>query len=715
MQSLTNGAESEVWPQIAPMLEDAMGKVSEKERSAIALRFFEGKTFQEIGTSVGASENAAKKRVGHGLEKLRAYFLRRGVASTTAIIAGAISTQSVQAAPAALVTATTAIAIAKGAAASSSTLILIQGALKLMAWTKAKTAVVGAGVLLAAGTATVTISSHRTSDALSARVERILRQKMLPGQNQWRAGMDELWSLGHGVIPRLASQARRKDPVLARAYARLWKETPTGLRRYLAEPVGRAELRQAAMHAIAEFGPLAVRRAAPQVIDGLTETDDQYNNYAVSGARWLLPESAKTLAVLDAGLAGTNANWPPPQTFLNVDLSAWPNISEVVPLLTNLLGNAGVAYHAAIGLGVVGPDAAPAIPALIQTVDLGAAGPFPDAEAARYYTGEVYDNWHGLHLARLRQDDKGMNHNRAMAVLALGRIGVATPEVTAALARAWNAPDSWVRHNAALAVALVGAPMTNNLRELLDGLLDYDNAALENKLAAIGKLGPAARDGLGTLRELTQANRVRDVVQERDLEVVGISVDDLVVAAKMAICRIDPQEGRPFLPEIANKIGYWWDPVEFLVKPGPLSNDVVRAVEPLLERTGNTTQLIGRQCIAAYVILRHDRKHSKALAVLRRNKSTGELNDRLFAGRLLFESLGETNGLCSLIAEGFRAPESFIGQTAGQIAEKMGDAALPAVPAFRAALWHRDQFVRDCAGRLILKLAPQELPINGSE
>jgi hypothetical protein len=50
------------------------------------------------------------------------------------------------------------VAIAKGTAASSSTLTLIQGALKIMAWTKAKTAiVVGVSVLLAAGTTIITI------------------------------------------------------------------------------------------------------------------------------------------------------------------------------------------------------------------------------------------------------------------------------------------------------------------------------------------------------------------------------------------------------------------------------------------------------------------------------------------------------------------------------------------------------------------------------
>jgi len=80
------------------------------------------------------------------------------VSSTTAIIAGVISANSVQTAPAALAKAATAAAITKGAAASGSTLTLIKGALKIMAWTKAKTIIMaGAAVLFATGTAVVVI------------------------------------------------------------------------------------------------------------------------------------------------------------------------------------------------------------------------------------------------------------------------------------------------------------------------------------------------------------------------------------------------------------------------------------------------------------------------------------------------------------------------------------------------------------------------------
>src|SRR5665213_270662 len=157
MQSLSN--ETEAWPQIEPLLDDAMGRLNEKERNAIVLRFFEGKSFQEIGAVFGGTENAAKKRVVHGLEKLRKYFARHGVSSTTAMIAGTISANSVQAAPVALAKSVTAVAIAKGAAASGSTLTLIKGALKIMAWTKAKI-IVGIGILIVAGTGAVIVKNN---------------------------------------------------------------------------------------------------------------------------------------------------------------------------------------------------------------------------------------------------------------------------------------------------------------------------------------------------------------------------------------------------------------------------------------------------------------------------------------------------------------------------------------------------------------------------
>ena len=159
MQSILTEPEPAAWKQIAPLLDEAMGWLGETDRNAIVLRFFENKTARQVATALKLNEAAAHKRVNRALEKLHHYFARRGVSSTTAIIAGAISAHSVQAAPVALAKAVTSVALAKGAAASGSTLTLIKGALKIMAWTKAKTAVVaGVAVILATGTSLVVIN-----------------------------------------------------------------------------------------------------------------------------------------------------------------------------------------------------------------------------------------------------------------------------------------------------------------------------------------------------------------------------------------------------------------------------------------------------------------------------------------------------------------------------------------------------------------------------
>jgi len=160
MQSILQSDQPDaVWEQLSPLLEEGMLRLGQTDRDALLLRFFEGRTLSEVGAALGANEDAAKKRVSRALEKLHRYFSKCGVVSTSAITAGAISAHSVQAAPVALTNSVTAVAVAKGATATGSTLTLVKGALKIMAWTKAKTAIIGgAAVLLGAGgTTTITV------------------------------------------------------------------------------------------------------------------------------------------------------------------------------------------------------------------------------------------------------------------------------------------------------------------------------------------------------------------------------------------------------------------------------------------------------------------------------------------------------------------------------------------------------------------------------
>jgi RNA polymerase sigma factor (sigma-70 family) len=173
MQSTLNEPESEAWRQIAPLLDGAMEKLGQKDHDALVLRFFENKNFAEVGASLGASEDAAKMRVNRALEKLRKFFTKRGLTLSSVAIAGAVSANSVQAAPAALAKSVTALAIAKGAAASASTLTLIKGALKIMAWTKAQAAIVGVVIV---GLAALSVIQHQVQAKLSEQNESLAQQ-----------------------------------------------------------------------------------------------------------------------------------------------------------------------------------------------------------------------------------------------------------------------------------------------------------------------------------------------------------------------------------------------------------------------------------------------------------------------------------------------------------------------------------------------------------
>src|SRR5205814_3919440 len=115
---------------------------------------FEGKDLRQVGAALGINQNAAKIRVFRAIEKLRKFFLKRGVSISAVAFGAALSAHSVQAAPIGLATSVT-VAAVQGTTVTTSTITLIKSTLKIMAWIKFKTvAAVSVLALLAAGTAT---------------------------------------------------------------------------------------------------------------------------------------------------------------------------------------------------------------------------------------------------------------------------------------------------------------------------------------------------------------------------------------------------------------------------------------------------------------------------------------------------------------------------------------------------------------------------------
>jgi len=228
MQSGLSEADNDsVWRQLAPLLDEAMARLTEKERAVLGLRYFENRSAAETAALLGIGQWAAHKRSERAVEKLRAFFARRGVGVSAASLTGAVSAHSVQAAPAILAKTVTVVALVKGAGAGGSTLALVKGALKVMAWTKAKMVIVaGVALLLAAGTTTVLVEKH------------VQAQQYAVAQAPWsdagastpKAALQTLiWALTHDQIGRAEQlmqwdekNAEYADPIAGSHQIILW-------------------------------------------------------------------------------------------------------------------------------------------------------------------------------------------------------------------------------------------------------------------------------------------------------------------------------------------------------------------------------------------------------------------------------------------------------------------------------------------------------------
>jgi RNA polymerase sigma factor (sigma-70 family) len=148
MQSTTDETASDAqWRGLSPLLDDAVAALRTSDRDAIVLRFFQNRSLAEVGATLGASEDATRMRVNRALEKMRKFFVRRGVTISSAAIAGAISAHSIQATPAGLA----AIISANAVSGTTITSAAVVAAMKAIAMTTFQKAIVTAALVATVG------------------------------------------------------------------------------------------------------------------------------------------------------------------------------------------------------------------------------------------------------------------------------------------------------------------------------------------------------------------------------------------------------------------------------------------------------------------------------------------------------------------------------------------------------------------------------------
>ena len=188
------------WEQIRPLLDAVLDELSAADRDALVLRFMEQRSLAEVGTALGANEDAARKRVNRALEKMRARLVRKGVATSAVSLSTAITVNAVQTAPAGLAATLTSASLATAAGGTTGTLTL----LKYMIMTKLQLGIIGA--VIVAGIAAPLAMQHQTGVKLRER--------------------EETLRLQNEQLARLTAENARLSQILAQARSQPWSNLP---------------------------------------------------------------------------------------------------------------------------------------------------------------------------------------------------------------------------------------------------------------------------------------------------------------------------------------------------------------------------------------------------------------------------------------------------------------------------------------------------------
>jgi len=314
------------WSQLSPVIEEALHELSEKDRHAILLRYFQNRSLHEVGTALDLTENAARMRVDRALDKLRGQLARRGITATSSALAAVVSANAVQPAPAGFAAMVSSAAVA-GSAIQASTVIATT---KIITMTTLQKTIVVASLAIAAGTGIYAVHQnlqmHRERQALqhervplTAQIQQ-LEQESNQASQKLAALQEENSRLKSGQTANELLKLRGQVGVLrqqAAASEAKGASPTTGLAKLMSDPAMKAYIRQAQIEKI--------RSMYTDLFKELKLTPDQSDAFLQT----LSDQASKGLAKYMAGAQGA-----PEQT------SAEP-ATDLESQLRTLLGDSG--------------------------------------------------------------------------------------------------------------------------------------------------------------------------------------------------------------------------------------------------------------------------------------------------------------------------------------------------------------------------------------
>jgi RNA polymerase sigma factor (sigma-70 family) len=181
MQERTANSSSEHadWDSIRPVFDLVMLELKESDRQVLVERFFERRSFEEVGQHFGLTANAARMRVERAVDRLRDRLMRRGIRSSASALALVLTNQAIAAAPSGLAASITACTLSTAGATSSYSF------LTTITMAKIKTAILG--TLVAAGVAAPIVIQYQTNAQLRAELQVLRLEAATSARQQQQA------------------------------------------------------------------------------------------------------------------------------------------------------------------------------------------------------------------------------------------------------------------------------------------------------------------------------------------------------------------------------------------------------------------------------------------------------------------------------------------------------------------------------------------------
>jgi len=207
------------WESVEPHLHHALDGLARTDREALLLRFFDGLSLVEVGEALGVSEEAARKRVARGLERMRRILAEAGAVFPAAALAALLTAGAVRAAPLSLTShildspLITSVGHAGAVTATTRALEIFKGVHRAIWVTKAHlwTAIIGSGLIGVGGVSYVMHAAGATRYAPGGRAARpapmspLRREKLTAGgprdcAEERQLAMNSLKQIGLGII-----------------------------------------------------------------------------------------------------------------------------------------------------------------------------------------------------------------------------------------------------------------------------------------------------------------------------------------------------------------------------------------------------------------------------------------------------------------------------------------------------------------------------------